>query len=124
MNKFRAWDKGQKKMIDFNGCLHHICSYIEMFGKNSNPFDDRLMIWNLSSGFCDKKGVEIYHGDIVLVEDVYYGLYAAENGSHEIGKVFQSKSGEWQFNRGYSILDYLDGIEIIGNIFEIPELLP
>lgn len=73
------------------------------------------------TGLHDKNGKEIYRGDIVQ------GLFADQEESEIKGQVIYSKgqasyiviasnNDEWE-------LGYLDNLEVIGNIYDNPELL-
>ena len=120
--KFRAWHKGKKIMGEVLGIdiLHK-----EIFFSNedvdcyehSDFKDIELMQY---TGLYDKKGKEIYEGDIVKLR-----------ANHGIGII--KYSDEW----GAFVVEYIkprplvvlgmnyykEDIEILGNIYENPELL-
>ncbi|MGK0551915.1 YopX family protein [Enterococcus faecalis] len=95
-------------------------------GRSLNLRDGALM---QSTGWKDKNGVEIYEGDVVLL-DVNNGFdyvdnkaFVVQESRYHSGLVFADPSSEMEyriFNKdsvgGYSY-------EVIGNIHETPELL-
>ena len=144
--KFRAWHKGQKKMftalyLDFNGHVG-IWNYEETeIDFDFFPF----LVLMQYTGLKDKNGVEIYEGDILLVEDEYTdrilddGSGPREPWNHLAPVGFQdgsfgitisepgdgySRKGFWPFERILNdIGDTPEEMEIIGNIYENKELL-
>jgi uncharacterized phage protein (TIGR01671 family) len=106
--KFRIWYYDQKK-FDYNVELKD-------FSKYSFP-----LYWckvQQYTGLKDSKGVDIYEGDIVKIED------KEEVRIYDI--VFSH--GYFGLNRGSKfkhalMYPYTEIIEVIGNIFENPELL-
>ena len=105
--KFRAWDKINKNMIyDRTGTIDQT-----FFAYNDLPKGWELMQY---TGLKDKNGKEIYEGDICKIEQL--------EGLH---KVVWSGIGFW-FKRCddgelFAPRSYL--IEIIGNVYENPEVL-
>ena len=124
MPKFRAWDKFDKVMrevtlLDYN---HNFVGYsYPVFMKSTMHME--LM---QSTGLFDKKGVEIFEGDIITNgKDVMcmkrhntLGFYVEQKGKVEF--IADSAVLEEFEEDAKEIADIL---EIIGNIYENPELL-
>ncbi len=115
--KFRAWSNFDKKMVFLNSAISivNVFTSIEYDVKdNVNP-NFQLMQY---TGLKDKNDVEIYEGDIV----------ATKNSKYEI--IF-NKCCFWGIDRMgkypiYQIYHYImddEKFEVIGNIYENPELL-
>lgn len=74
------------------------------------------------TGLKDKKGKEVYEGDIVQIK-FYFGLVKFKvifvDGGFYLSSIYEENSGYDRF-----IYEYKDfGIEVIGNIFENQELI-
>jgi len=76
------------------------------------------------TGLKDKNGKEIYEGDIVLSHKEY-NSYSGLNSTIYAGNKYQIKNNGWRFYLAPSGLYQVDmeEIEIIGNIYENPELV-
>lgn len=117
--KFRAWDKKTKRMIyeasDLeNGYLIEIGldGYVSATYKRICFDEDEIILMNYT-GLKDKKGKEIYEGDIVKRSHYNY-LIEFDEGTF----------GMNMKNYGWKSLDrFLDLGEIIGNIYENKGLL-
>lgn len=118
--KFRAWDTMRKCFINNSE-----------FGGMINPTDggnkttqlryvDKVKLMQFT-GLLDKSGKEIYEGDIVRYEDVE----GDGNIESSIGKVYwNTNDAMWKVDE--SDLNeplYETEWEIIGNIYENPELI-
>ena len=108
--KFRAWDKKRKTMWEVD-CLNW---YDEHMWVNESPMSgDKLPIGSTPimqfTGLTDRHGVEIYEGDIILVIDAV----SMEQSAHEV---------KWA-GIGWNRQILFTQVEVIGNIYETPELL-
>ena len=86
--KFRAWYKFGKRMIDLQKITPLALSYPDHKGLFL-PFDDNTILMQFT-GLLDKKGKEIYEGDVV-VQDGY--IWFDEGEPNYIGTV------EWVFSQ-------------------------
>lgn len=124
--EFRAWLKNRKKMrivcaIDFSS-NEVDCSgndeYVGWYGLN----EYELMQW---TGLKDINGTKIFEGDIVEIWYNFENEYFEEKTLHSRGVIkFDKGMFEVKFE-GYNYYINADGLtlEVIGNIYENPELL-
>ncbi|MGF2198627.1 YopX family protein [Enterococcus casseliflavus] len=118
--KFRAWDKHVKKIRKVTE-IHFDDSLIYLKANNGKGYycsfsDIELM---QSTGLKDKNGVEIFEGDVLtsnvqpckMVNPIKdgYGVVRFENGMFKLGAI--------------SLVTFISKMEVIGNIYENPELL-
>ena len=124
--KFRAWDKGLKRMIylseptvendDFSGIVFKLRDYFVSAFSSDRIEDLELMQY---TGLRDKNGREIYEGDIVRFKDWWDEEMVGEVRYSEKDMAFTIVNDFWD---GFPIM-YADDLEVIGNIYENPELL-
>ena len=111
--KFRAWHKNTKVMLDPVD-LHTMCVLNGGLG-----FSDDIVLMQYT-GLKDKNGIEIYEGDIISFggainyiviwgDEPFLAFYYKPIAG---GEMFVLKKRE------------CEKLEVIGNIFENPELLP
>ena len=126
--KFRAWDIMNKMMIN---CFALSSTGNIMFTKkrgsdgkyhysdlSNQGYNNERFVLMQYTGLKDKNGKEIYEGDIIRRDDgilsVHFGSSAFGLSVHRSDGVFAS---QWQLYGGK------DKGEIIGNIYENPDLL-
>lgn len=129
--KFRVWDKEYQEMLyptDFGyrngqfGWTTHSYLDIGCCTSNSNLSFINEIVLQQYIGLKDKTGKEIYEGDILKTEYKGVGCGMAnpyseikyENGSFTI---FNKTFKEW--NKDFEFWT----LEVVGNVFENPELL-
>ena len=125
--KFRAWDKTKNEMV-FDGIEYEIRLLnlpsieghpIESQIGFSNDYDGRIFELMQFTGLHDQNGVEIYESDIVKYDydDMYdpSGIHYPHKGKIETTII--------EFESISDFPDLPNNIEIIGNIYENPELM-
>lgn len=134
--KFRAWDKVSKKMlmiglVDLDDMTVYSaksgdfrCSYQKKTkcSKNENFEDVKRLVFMQYTGIKDKNGKEIYEGDIFATDNNHNFTVIYEDTR------FIGVDGDRSGNGYVCCVDscYKNGsssIEVIGNIYENPELL-
>ena len=131
--KFRAWDVVEKRMrrvakLDFPEWIVCVCDDKLNYQCERNSFrnqeSDRFILMQYT-GLKDKNGIGIWEGDIVRKgpDLTKYGL---KNEYQEV--IFDKGSfiGKEQGSVGclqFVLSAYLPELEVVGNVFENPELL-
>ena len=137
MNKkieFRAWNKEQKKMYDWNTLTSKkgigIFTWIE--AQNENLFKNNCLMQYIV--LKDKNGKKIFEGDIIKTKEYYTRPYSENRKSKRfliIVKYITTDRGLAEFsienfdcgNYRYSDWNDFYDCEVVGNIYENPELL-
>jgi uncharacterized phage protein (TIGR01671 family) len=128
--KFRVWDKDCKRMHVCGDDTHDTiyffedncaCYYNLQNGEGSSPDGTGTYKLMQYTGLKDKNGVEIYEGDICNCRE-YECFGKVEWNNEEAGFYFcvVMEGGGFEEERLY---DYVDELEVIGNIYENPDLL-
>lgn len=116
--KFRAFDKVCKTMLgaDDDWVLYpNACVAISGTWATA---DIELMQY---TGLCDKNGKDIYEGDIVVCQHGWRGIirYFPSRAYYACEEIVTKR-----INSHAPIFDNWGELEIIGNIYENPELTP
>jgi len=110
--KFRSWDKENKRM-----CRMYSLILPNTTGTES---EERNKIYMQYTGLKDKNDVEIFESDIVSYYDD--GGVAKIIGKVVFDRFGWSMEGQYHFNSWIADME-VDDIQVIGNIWENPELL-
>ena len=123
--KFRFWHKPTNKMLDCYGFNEHytFANTLDGIGTEYNPCATRDCELMQSTGLKDKNGKLIYEGDILIQKEENAGptkklvIWEKDGGYLGLKDLKKSFFGVVTFHRfGYTY-------EVIGNIYENPELL-
>jgi uncharacterized phage protein (TIGR01671 family) len=119
--KFRAWDKIKNDMwkVETLYIEDQYCALFKdtIYGITAKIKNSRLNLMQYT-GLKDKNGVEIYEGDIVKIEKEIFKIYWHDgHAGFWIERIGRPMEGTW--NMYYVSANG----EVIGNIYENPELL-
>jgi len=110
--KFRAWHKENKSFIGFWGYGCYMYENGQIYSGNMN-ITNRIELLQFT-GLKDKNNIEIFEGDLVKFGDKIFQIKWSRLLVGFVGKI----------NNEHELFAcYQDLYEVIGNIYENPELL-
>lgn len=131
--KYRAWDSAKKEMFKDTFAITESGQVVVVEQESVASFPDYVFVEHLvimqSTGLVDKNGKEIFEGDIVRTTrflgraDEIGGFYEYEKDYIGVVKVLE---GTWVIDTGsvaVRLWSEIDEPEVLGNIYENPELL-
>lgn len=128
---FRAWDSQEKEWL-FDFRIHPLGHVMKVLGEHEGKWQYSTEVLpgitlNRATGFTDRNGKEIFEGDIVRHHK--YPKKLTLNEQIDLGwlpvVIWSSESdaeyGYW--SAGFVLGDNPKAYEVVGNVFENPELL-
>ena len=121
--RYRAWDKIHKTMYEVDDIMSvefgkSEISVKTLFFERTSRYDFNDIVLMQSTGFTDKNGKEIFEGDILDSEDGF--LAGVVELRQNLGMFVSTLIKCNNFER---LCNVLDSTQIIGNVWENPELL-
>lgn len=121
--RYRAWDKSTKAMYEDGDIVSIDIEKSQIYVKT--PFFEQLNCYNFrdidlmqSTGFTDKDGKDIFRGDIVTSRnDLFKGVVSLRQ---DMGAYVIKLIGYKDFVHLRAVANT---VEIVGNVWENPELL-
>ena len=131
--KFRAWHNIEKEMREVamlrweDGRMSRIAGYWKETRNNGwtdhDPLEGKYVLMQYT-GLKDKNGKEIYEGDVLKWKYVNDNGYRRREFVTIFSVFYNEGTAEYKTSDGDSLYTCLnDSIEVIGNIYENPELI-
>jgi uncharacterized phage protein (TIGR01671 family) len=132
--KLRAWDKHKKKFLPddvyailskhYAGAILIMLKDFEDYREGEFGYEHSIVLLQYT-GLKDKNGKEIYEGNVIKIEVKKRNKGDFPNLKNYL-VVFEDFSFSYKDNEGYYATPlniFIKGVEVIGNIYENPELL-
>ena len=139
--KFRAWDNKNKKLVSFENIELPYSENVNLDGQIEGILDRGIILMQFT-GRKDINNIEIYEGDIIIMKDYpFYGnAEVITDSNQQCDELNYVGVVEWDVYIGYflnlkpvsdrvrggaigSTLQDYDGMKVIGNIYENPDML-
>ncbi|NOY72403.1 MAG: hypothetical protein GXP14_08500, partial [Gammaproteobacteria bacterium] len=116
---FRAWHKKNKEMVYFDNKKAAKDQYQSSAVIRLMAGDDSGVLMQ-HTGLTDNNGKEIYEGDI-LIDHVGKGVVEFADKYAGFRVNYKNGQGKWFYD--YNLKGERESIQVIGNIYENPEML-
>ena len=120
---FRAWDKKLKELTNYS--ISDI--FIEFYNKDTDSWEidregERFTLCQYT-GLKDKNNREIYEGDVIKAISFARWIGVVEYSDENSAFIFDDLDKKYRGKSTVFMNQFDDGFEILGNIYENPELL-
>lgn len=132
MNKFRVYDNRAKQILE-RPIIVFQDNVISVSSNENSVIDDYVLMQ--STGLSDKNGKEIFEGDVVNIQFVAWDFEGETEKEYKNAAIYFDTYGSQLTVPSFYIKDeygvrllselpfYDENIEVIGNIYEHPDLL-
>ncbi len=126
--KFRAWDKKCNEMFKDTFAITEsgqviIVEQESVFDTPDYVFTDDLIIMQ-STGLKDKNGIEVFENDVIRDSDGFEGIVQYDESYGMYGIAYLPTKSNGIDTTFEELKDkYRNKFEVVGNIYENPELL-
>lgn len=120
---FRAWDKDRKRWTNCSITDDLLRFYDKHTGYWKTDKEGKRFILCQYTGLKDKNNREIYEGDVIKAISFARWIGVVEYSDENQAFIFDDLDKKYRGESTVFMNQFDDGFEIIGNIYENPELL-
>lgn len=121
---FRAWDKVNEEMLNVD-IIDLFLEEIRVLKDDGTVFAMKFRNIELmqSTGLKDRNGVEIFEGDIIKPLGFASWIGIVAHSKENAAYILDDHNNDFRKGENIYLSEFAEGLEIIGNIYENPELI-
>lgn len=121
--KFRAWDKELEKWANYSITDNRLEFYVQKIDRWRIDQRGKRFILSEYTGKNDVNGEDIYEGDVIKAISFARWIGVVEYSDENQAFIFDDLDKKYRGKSTVFMNQFDDGFEILGNIYENPELL-
>ena len=121
--KFKAWDKNLKRWTNYSIADDLPRFYDKHTGCWKTDKEGERFVLSQYTGLKDKNNREIYEGDVIKAISFARWVGVAKYSDENQAFIFDDLDKKYRGKSTVFMNQFDDGFEILGNIYENPELL-